>query len=237
MASDFYVKIDGIDGDSNDKSHSKWIEVVSFSHGAVQNVGAGRATDVSGRGAFEPFSFVHLIDKATPKIQQFCMSGQKIAKVQFQVCRAVAGKQEPVYEVTMENVKISKASIKSVVSGSNGAASMIDSFQGADGAYMPLEQVELVAGKITWKYTAIKPDNTKDGAVEATFNQIPCITLNSYTEHIETVKQGTNVLVGEDAGRLREELQRMVGGQWKTSSLPDRWDGRTAERIVQILCN
>lgn len=74
-------------------------------------------------------------------------------------------------------------------------------------------------------------------AEEATFNQIPCITLNSYTEHIETVKQGTNVLVGEDAGRLCEELQRMVGGQWKTSSLPDRWDGRTAERIVQILCN
>ena len=74
-------------------------------------------------------------------------------------------------------------------------------------------------------------------AEEATFNQVPCITLNSYTEHIETVKQGTNVLVGEDADRLREELQHMVNGQWKTSSLPDRWDGRTAERIVQILCN
>ncbi len=74
-------------------------------------------------------------------------------------------------------------------------------------------------------------------AEEATFNQVPCITLNSYTEHIETVKQGTNVLVGEDADRLQEELQHMVNGQWKTSSLPDRWDGRTAERIVQILCN
>ena len=74
-------------------------------------------------------------------------------------------------------------------------------------------------------------------AEEATFNQIPCITLNSYTEHIETVKQGTNVLVGEDASRLREELQRMVDGQWKSPSLPDRWDGRTAERIIQILCN
>lgn len=74
-------------------------------------------------------------------------------------------------------------------------------------------------------------------AEEATFNQVLCITLNSYTEHIETVKQGTNVLVGEDADRLREELQHMVNGQWKTSSLPDRWDGRTAERIVQILCN
>lgn len=74
-------------------------------------------------------------------------------------------------------------------------------------------------------------------AEEATFNQVPCITLNSYTEHIETVKQGTNVLVGEDADKLCEELQRMVSGQWKTSSLPDRWDGRTAERIVQILMN
>ena len=31
-------------------------------------------------------------------------------------------------------------------------------------------------------------------AEEATFNHVPCITLNSYTEHIETVKQGTNVL-------------------------------------------
>jgi UDP-N-acetylglucosamine 2-epimerase (non-hydrolysing) len=74
-------------------------------------------------------------------------------------------------------------------------------------------------------------------AEEATFNQVPCITLNSYTEHIETVKQGTNVLVGENTNCLREELQRMVTGQWKTSSLPDRWDGRTAERIVQILMN
>ena len=72
-------------------------------------------------------------------------------------------------------------------------------------------------------------------AEEATFNQIPCITLNSYTEHSETEKQGTNVLVGEDAGKLRIALTDMVSGKWKESSLPDRWDGRTAERIVKIL--
>jgi len=72
-------------------------------------------------------------------------------------------------------------------------------------------------------------------AEEATFNNVPCITLNSYTEHQETVKQGTNVLVGEDATRLGEVLEDMVAGQWKRASLPDRWDGRTAERIIQIL--
>ena len=72
-------------------------------------------------------------------------------------------------------------------------------------------------------------------AEEATFNHVPCITLNSYTEHIETVKVGTNVLVGEDADCLRDELTAMVRGEWKNGSLPDRWDGRTADRIVQTL--
>ena len=70
---------------------------------------------------------------------------------------------------------------------------------------------------------------------EATWNGVPCITLNSYTEHIETVSVGTNVLVGEDPVRLSEELRRMVSGQWKEAALPDRWDGRSAERIVQVL--
>ncbi|MBQ8705885.1 MAG: UDP-N-acetyl glucosamine 2-epimerase [Paludibacteraceae bacterium] len=72
-------------------------------------------------------------------------------------------------------------------------------------------------------------------AEEATFHHVPCITLNSYTEHIETVKQGTNELVGEDAGKLRDAMRRLVAGAWKTGNLPDRWDGRSAERIVQIL--
>lgn len=72
-------------------------------------------------------------------------------------------------------------------------------------------------------------------AEEATFNSVPCVTLNSYTEHIETVKVGTNVLVGEDAAKLGEAVESMVRGEWKASAIPDRWDGRTAERIVQTI--
>lgn len=72
-------------------------------------------------------------------------------------------------------------------------------------------------------------------AEEATFNQVPCITLNSYTEHIETVKIGTNVLVGEDPTALAGAVCNMVQGQWKDAAIPDRWDGRSAERIVKSL--
>ena len=72
-------------------------------------------------------------------------------------------------------------------------------------------------------------------AEEATFNGVPCATLNNYTEHVETIKQGSNVLVGEDAEQLRDAVEKMVQGKWKHSSLPDRWDGRTADRIVRAL--
>lgn len=74
-------------------------------------------------------------------------------------------------------------------------------------------------------------------AEEATFNGVPCITLNSYTEHIETVKIGTNVLVGEDADRLVLMTKVLLRGEWKKAGIPDRWDGRSADRIVQILEN
>jgi UDP-N-acetylglucosamine 2-epimerase (non-hydrolysing) len=74
-------------------------------------------------------------------------------------------------------------------------------------------------------------------AEEATFNSVPCITLNSYTEHIETVSVGSNVLVGGNVDLLKQMLKDILQGNWKKCALPDRWDGRTAERIVQILIN
>jgi UDP-N-acetylglucosamine 2-epimerase (non-hydrolysing) len=72
-------------------------------------------------------------------------------------------------------------------------------------------------------------------AEEATFNGIPCITLNDYTEHIETVNVGTNVLVGNDFSLYSKYLNDMINCHWKNSSLPECWDGRTADRIVSIL--
>lgn len=72
-------------------------------------------------------------------------------------------------------------------------------------------------------------------AEEATFNQVPCITLNSYTEHIETVKVGSNELVGEDPEQLNATISKLIAGQWKSSAIPDRWDGRSGERILQTL--
>lgn len=96
----------------------------------------------------------------------------------------------------------------------------------------PLSYLEF--GYLTSRAKGIITDSG-NVAEEATFNRIPCITLNSYTEHIETVNIGSNVLVGEDAAQLGEAVKQLVSGAWKPCAVPERWDGRTAERITQIL--
>lgn len=72
-------------------------------------------------------------------------------------------------------------------------------------------------------------------AEEATFLNIPCITLNNYAEHPETITHGTNHLVGDNPQALADALDALHAGKWKKGQLPERWDGRTAERIIQTL--
>jgi len=72
---------------------------------------------------------------------------------------------------------------------------------------------------------------------EATVLNIPCLTLRNSTERIETVIQGTNELIGDDIEKLENYLQKIMRNEWKKGSIPDKWDGNTSERIVDILYN
>jgi UDP-N-acetylglucosamine 2-epimerase (non-hydrolysing) len=78
---------------------------------------------------------------------------------------------------------------------------------------------------------------TDSGGVteEATVMGIPCITLRDTTERPETVTVGTNVLVGTDPKYIKNAITSCAAGQWKASSIPDKWDGQAAVRIVESL--
>jgi UDP-N-acetylglucosamine 2-epimerase (non-hydrolysing) len=70
---------------------------------------------------------------------------------------------------------------------------------------------------------------------ETTVLGIPCLTLRESTERPVTVTVGTNRVVGTDAGRILESAETALAGNWIKGSIPDGWDGHTAERIVQLL--
>ncbi len=65
---------------------------------------------------------------------------------------------------------------------------------------------------------------------------VPCITLRENTERPITLTHGTNVLAGSNPGRIRAEFERALRRARQAPVIPYLWDGRAAERIIQILC-
>ncbi|GJM29388.1 MAG: UDP-N-acetyl glucosamine 2-epimerase [Cyclobacteriaceae bacterium] len=70
---------------------------------------------------------------------------------------------------------------------------------------------------------------------ETTYLGIPCITLRENTERPETVTIGSNVLCGFDPEKMKNAFHELNSGNWKKGKIPELWDGKAAERIVETL--
>ena len=70
---------------------------------------------------------------------------------------------------------------------------------------------------------------------ETTVMGVPCLTLRDSTERPETVTTGTNELIGTNPAALAPALDKLFAGQWKKGAIPEKWDGHTGQRIVQVL--
>tara|TARA_Y100000768_G_scaffold333350_1_gene273348 strand:+ start:1198 stop:2295 length:1098 start_codon:yes stop_codon:yes gene_type:complete len=67
---------------------------------------------------------------------------------------------------------------------------------------------------------------------ETTVLGIPCLTLRDNTERPETVDIGTNLLVGTNPKKIKQALDILFDLEWKKGVIPNMWDGKTSERIV-----
>jgi len=68
---------------------------------------------------------------------------------------------------------------------------------------------------------------------EATVMGIPCMTLRDSTERPETCTIGTNELLGTDPKSIAPAFKKLFSENWKKGEIPEMWDGKTAQRIVQ----
>ena len=78
---------------------------------------------------------------------------------------------------------------------------------------------------------------TDSGGVqeETTVLGVPCLTLRQNTERPVTVSEGTNCIVGTEPEAIRAAAFKVLDGELRRGRIPERWDGRAAQRIVDVL--
>lgn len=106
--------------------------------------------------------------------------------------------------------------------GQNGTLRMMD----------PLPYLDFLA--LQTRATAVITDS---GGIqeETTYLGVPCLTVRENTERPITADVGTNIIVGRNIARIREELQKIQRGEMKHGQIPPLWDGKASERIAAAI--
>ena len=145
MATNIYIKFDGVDGESEAGKHKKWIEILSWSHGFTQTVtpssDKSSGGQTKGQADHSDFSFTKYMDSATDDLLKACWLGKQFQKVNLE-CYRSAGANEPIkfLEIDFEDVVIANYSI----SGGGGD--------------LPIENVSLSYAKVKYGYIPVDKD-------------------------------------------------------------------------------
>ena len=86
-----------------------------------------------------------------------------------------------------------------------------------------------------WSDAAVMLTDSGGLQEETTALGIPCLTLRENTERPITISEGTNVLVGSSEDKILSAVSDILKGNWKKGRIPDLWDGKASERIVEII--
>jgi len=70
---------------------------------------------------------------------------------------------------------------------------------------------------------------------ETTILKVPYITLRENTERPITAAIGSNQIVGTNAERIITAYRNAISDNWREPQIPPLWDGRAANRIIQVL--
>jgi type VI secretion system secreted protein Hcp len=147
-AVDFFLKIEGIPGESQDAKHKGEIDVESWSWGEKMDTHRQGTGLGAGKVDMRPFQFVMKVNKASPKLALACALGDHI-KEAILYCRK-AGKVPQEYYI----VHLSTCLITSY-----------ETIAG-DGTVVPLDKISMDFSKIEWEYREQKPDGTLAAATK-----------------------------------------------------------------------
>lgn len=108
-----YIKFDGVDGESTDAGHEKWIDVLSVSHTIRRPLVRDSATGGPVRGALEFGDIVCAkeLDKSSPKLAEAICQGKVFPKVEIELTAAYGAGPVTYYRYELKNVQVTSYSL------------------------------------------------------------------------------------------------------------------------------
>ncbi len=100
---------------------------------------------------------------------------------------------------------------------------------------IPLQPLSFSESLFLWKDSLCVLTDSGGLQEETTALLVPCITLRNNTERPVTVEQGTNTVIEDNLEDLPKLVKTIVQGKYKKGKIPEKWDGNSAKRIVEIL--
>jgi len=147
--SDIFLKLDGIDGESQDQAHKNEIEVESYSMGVV-NAGAGGGAG-AGKAMVNDAHFTWKVNKASPNVFIACCAGRPIATATITVRKA--GETPLEYEtIKLTGVFVSSFSKATHNDGEIGMESVSLTFSKVEYTYKPQTKAGAADAAITKSY-------------------------------------------------------------------------------------
>ena len=134
---DYYLKIDGIDGEATDDKHKGWIELQSWSWGETNSgsFGSGKSGGGAGKVNMQDFHFVTGFSSASPNLTLACAAGSHPASAILECCKA-GDPQQLFLKITLTEVMVT-----SYQTGGSGHSELI-----------PTDQVSLAFDKVKIEY-------------------------------------------------------------------------------------
>jgi len=108
-------------------------------------------------------------------------------------------------------------------------------FQNLDGRIIitnPVGYLDFLALEMNARFVLTDSGGVQE---ETTFFHVPCLTIRENTERPITVTRGTNTLVGTDSNTIVRESLNILNGKGKEGDVPEFWDDKVSERVVQTL--
>src|SRR4051794_30302199 len=100
---DFFLKIDGIDGESHDAKHKGELEVDSWAWSEKQaGTGASGGGGGAGKVNMGPVCFVAKVSKGSPKLALACATGEHLKKAVL-TCRKAGKDQQEYLKITLSD--------------------------------------------------------------------------------------------------------------------------------------